>query len=114
MQSHAITMRSMCGAEAAEMIDTLAGNYCGQRSPVDQVQLGFRMRQQPAVSGLIGTITHADTMARLCPKGASKILEAARAECLKPIPQNDEELKDVPRRQAALSAEIDRICAEHR
>ncbi|WP_145367118.1 hypothetical protein [Maioricimonas rarisocia] len=71
-------MASRCRREAASLIQHEARTFCDREPPVSQEALERRQQQALFLTSRIGSICHADLMARNHPEVSDEIIAAVR------------------------------------
>ena len=104
-RSHALLMARMHRGVAAQMMRRETDNLCSQRPPTTDAELSHRLIQASALTSKIGSIAHADSMARMHPRVADQIFEETKRFCDRVSLDGD-----VFNESFALNAKISSIC----
>ena len=78
-KNHAALMASRCRREAASLIHRETNAFCDREVPTTKADLNRRQQQATFLMSRIGSISHADLMARNHPAVADQIMAAVRA-----------------------------------
>ena len=98
-------MAGLARREAAALIHREARKFCSRETPKSDTELSRRQQQRMYLTSKIGTISHADLMARTHPSVSDQIMNAVK-EFLERL-----ELDDSPYEEAtALTSKISTLC----
>jgi hypothetical protein len=109
MQSHALLMGRMCRPEFAQLIKKIANRFSSQPLPSSEDEFQQRQMQSIACSSTMGSIAHADSMARNTNSVQQIYDEALRLSEI-PIPNNEAERQRLWTEQMTFISRISSIC----
>jgi hypothetical protein len=105
-QSHALMMGQQCATEFADLMTEEAAKLCREPAPTTSEQLSDCYMKSMALTSKIGSISHADQMAKRSPQAAEKLLQLTRDFCSR-VPLD----RRVYGESFALSSEILSLCS---
>jgi hypothetical protein len=109
--SHAASMGRMQRHPAArELIDAEARKFTQQQQPETDDELSERHAQHLSLTSRIGTIAHADSMARMHPNVAEAVFELVRGYCEGDLPTTAEGVNELHSASLDLTSKISALC----
>jgi hypothetical protein len=105
-------MAGLHSSKAAELILSETQKFCDQPPPVDREAVAVRYLQRTALTGVkIASFAHADSMARLYPRAADSIFDAAKSICRMGFPKSEEDLEAQYQESSAFTKTVANICS---
>jgi hypothetical protein len=95
----------------AELIAAEAHKFLEQEPPDNNEELARRQLQQLGLSSRIGSITYADTMARMHPDVADAIFDETAKFCEGELPKTSDGVSQLQMAGIALTSKISGLCS---
>jgi hypothetical protein len=110
-ESHSRRMARLCKfPPARELITAMSQKFCAQAPPISDEDLHTRRMQETDVASIIGSVVHADGMARMWSSAAEKVFAEARKLVEAEFPRADAEFKQRLHDSLAFGVKIAEIC----
>jgi hypothetical protein len=110
-ESHAHRLAGLCKFPVArELIAGVSRKFCALAPPTTDAELQVRRMQETDAASIIGSVVHADSMARMWPSVAPQIFDEVRKLSEAELPRARAEFSQRLRDSMTFDVKISEIC----
>jgi hypothetical protein len=111
--SHAADLGRASSSPMRDLMFAVADRFSSQDPPLTLVELDRRTIQSASACFVIGSVSHANGMARFLPESMAEVYEASHSFSHRDLPTSEDEFQALAQETLAFHAAIGAICHGH-